>query len=293
MASFSIVGAARADWVADAKALAPEIYTAVQFDSPHVDPIALAHAAGADYLFPCWEARDSQPQARLSADWVARAHADGLGVIGWHTERPEAAAALQQLGLDAICGRPPDRTTEQRTPRWLLAVCLDCGDTLVDEATEIKDAGAATLRADLIPGAGELLRELARRGYPLALVADGPYATFANALTQHRLYDYFEVFAISDHLGCEKPDRRIFVHALEQLGIGPGDYGRTLMVGNNLARDIKGANALGMISVWLDWAPRRAKTPADHSETPRYTIKQPLELLQVIEQLEQRLEIRD
>ena len=127
----------------------------------------------------------------------------------------------------------------------------------------------------------------ARRGYPLALVADGPHATFANALTQHRLYDYFEVFAISDHLGCEKPDWRIFVHALEQLGIRPGDYGRTLMVGNNLARDIKGANALGMISVWLDWAPRRAKIPADESETPRYTIKQPLELLQVIEQLEQ------
>jgi HAD superfamily hydrolase (TIGR01549 family) len=289
IASFSIVGAARADWLAEAKALAPEIYTAVQFDSPHVDPIALARAAGADYVFPCWEARDSQPQAQLSAAWVARAHAAGLGVIGWHTERPAVAAALQQLGLDAICerGRPPDLPAEQRAPRRLLAICLDCGDTLVDEATEVKDTGEATLRADLIPGAGELLRELARRGYPLALVADGPHTTFANALTQHRLYDYFEVFAISDHLGYEKPDQRIFVHALEQLGIGPDDYGRTLMVGNNLGRDIKGANALGMISVWLDWAPRRTKTPADQSETPHYTIKQPLELLQVIDLLEQ------
>ncbi len=59
------------------------------------------------------------------------------------------------------------------------------------------------------------------------------------------------------------------------------------MVGNHLARDIKGANALSMISVWLDWSPRRAKIPADETETPRYTIKQPLELLQVIERLEQ------
>ena len=139
---------------------------------------------------------------------------------------------------------------------------------------------------DELPGAGELLRELARRGYRLALVADGPAATFANALTQHQLYDYFDAFAISDHLGCEKPDRRLFVHALEQLGIGPDEYGRTLMVGNNLARDIKGANALGMISVWLDWAPRRAKIPADETETPSYTIKQLLELLQIIEMLE-------
>jgi putative hydrolase of the HAD superfamily len=43
-----------------------------------------------------------------------------------------------------------------------------------------------------------------------------------------------------------------------------------------------------MISVWLDWSPRRAKIPADESEIPRYTIKQPLELLDVIAQLEQQ-----
>ena len=295
IASFSVVGAARADWVAEAKALAPEMYAAIQFDSPHIDPIGLARAAGADYLFPCWAARDGQPHARLTAGWVERAHAAGLGVIGWHTDRPEVAAGLEQLGLDAVCvrGRPLDLSAEERVSRRLLAICFDCGDTLVDEATEIKDAGEATLRAALIPGAAELLRELARRGYRLALVADGPAATFANALTQHRLYDHFDAFAISDHLGCEKPDRRLFVHALDQLNIGPDDYGRTLMVGNNLARDIKGANALGMISVWLDWAPRRAKIPADASETPSYTIKQPLELLQVIDHLEQKLEMRD
>ncbi|HEY3230201.1 MAG TPA: HAD-IA family hydrolase, partial [Roseiflexaceae bacterium] len=288
LASFSIIGAYRADWIAEAKALAPDIYAAVQFDSPHVDAMMLARAAGADYLFPCWEARDEQ--VHLTADWVARARAAGLGVIGWHTERPEVRAELQQLGLDAICGsgRPPALSAEERTSRRVLAICLDCGDTLVDEATEIKDARGATLRANLIPGAGELLRELSRRGYRLVLIADGYPATFTNVLTQHRIYDYFDAFAISDHLGCLKPDRRIFVHALDQLGIRPDEYGRTLMVGNNLARDVKGANALGMISVWLDWSPRRAKIPADESEIPRYTIKQPLELLDVIAQLEQQ-----
>jgi glycerophosphoryl diester phosphodiesterase len=294
-ASFTIIGAYRVDWVAEAKALDPDIYAAVQFDSPHVDAIALARAAGADYLFPCWEARDGQPQARLNASWVERAHAAGLGVIGWHTERPEVAVGLPQLGLDAFCGcgRTPAPSAQERASRRLLAICFDCGDTLVDEATEIKDAGEATLRAALIPGADELLRELARRGYRLALVADGPSATFANALTQHRIYDFFDAFAISDHLGCEKPDRRIFIHALDQLGIRPDEYGRTLMVGNNLARDIKGANALGMISVWLDWSPRRAKIPSDETETPRHMIKQPLELLRVIDEVERGLEISD
>jgi putative hydrolase of the HAD superfamily len=60
-------------------------------------------------------------------------------------------------------------------------------------------------------------------------------------------------------------------------------------VGNNLERDVKGANALGLISVWLDWAPRRSKTPADESEVPRHTIKRPLELLNVIDSIEREL----
>ena len=58
------------------------------------------------------------------------------------------------------------------------------------------------------------------------------------------------------------------------------------MVGNHLGRDIKGANALGLTSVWLDWAPRRAKAPADATEQPDFTIKTPLELLELIDRIE-------
>jgi putative hydrolase of the HAD superfamily len=168
----------------------------------------------------------------------------------------------------------------------ILAVCLDCGDTLVDEGTEIKDDSGTTLSAELIPGAAEMVRELRQRGYRLALVADGPAGTFRNVLTHYGLYDSFEVMAISELVGCEKPDARMFRHALDQLQIQPADCCRVVMVGNNLARDIKGANALGLISVWLDWAPRRAKVPADDSEKPHYIIKTPLELVTLLETLE-------
>jgi putative hydrolase of the HAD superfamily len=169
---------------------------------------------------------------------------------------------------------------------YFLAICFDFGDTLVDEATEVKDETLTTLRAELIPGAGEVVRELKRRGYKLALVADGRPASYHNVLTQHGLYDLFDAFAISEQLGVEKPDPRMFVHALDQLGVAREDYGRTLMVGNYLERDIKGANQVGMISVWLDWAPRRPKAPAEPSEVPQHTIKLPLDLVPVIEALE-------
>ena len=61
------------------------------------------------------------------------------------------------------------------------------------------------------------------------------------------------------------------------------------MVGNHLARDIKGANQLGLVSVWLDWSPRRPKVPADPSERPCYTIKNPSDLLDLVASLETSL----
>jgi FMN phosphatase YigB (HAD superfamily) len=161
----------------------------------------------------------------------------------------------------------------------ILAICFDFGDTLADEATEVKDSSGTTLSAELIPGAGELICELTRREYPLALVADGRPNTYPNVLTQHGLLDNFDAFAISDEVGVEKPDQRMFTCALQQLGISPQHYGRTIMVGNYLARDIRGANTLG-------WSPRREKTPADASEIPRFTIKTPTQLLDVIDRLE-------
>jgi putative hydrolase of the HAD superfamily len=171
-------------------------------------------------------------------------------------------------------------------PPALAALCFDFGDTLCDEATEVKDDSGTTLRADFIPGAAELLRELKRRGYRLALIADGRPGTYANVLAQHGVLDLFETLTISEHLGCEKPDPRMFTVTLDRMGLAPGDYGRAIMVGNHLGRDVKGANLVGMISVWLDWAPRRAKVPADEAEVPRYTIRQPLDLLALLDRLE-------
>jgi putative hydrolase of the HAD superfamily len=169
----------------------------------------------------------------------------------------------------------------------LLAILLDCGDTLVDEGTEIKDAQFVVQEASLIPGAAAMVQELKQRGYRLGLVADGPAGTFHNILgRKYALLDLFDVLAISELVGVAKPDRRMFQHALNALGIEPGDYGRVVMLGNHLERDIKGANDLGLISVWLDWAPRRSKTPASPAEQPRYIIKSPAELLPLLAQIE-------
>jgi FMN phosphatase YigB (HAD superfamily) len=94
------------------------------------------------------------------------------------------------------------------------------------------------------------------------------------------------VFAISEAVGVEKPHPAIFQHALSQFNISPLDYGHVVMLGNNLARDIKGANQLGMISVWLNWSSRRSKIPADEAEIPSYTIAFPDDFILLLQRIE-------
>lgn len=171
----------------------------------------------------------------------------------------------------------------------IAAILLDLGDTIMDEGTEIKDADGTTVAAELIPGMAEALRSCKAAGHRLALVADARPETPPNVLRQHDLLDLFEYLAISEVVGAaagvptiDKPDPRIFRAALDALGIGEADYGRVVMVGNNLERDIVGANRLGLISVFFHWNERRRTQPLTADETPRYTVTSAWELVELV-----------
>jgi HAD superfamily hydrolase (TIGR01549 family) len=166
----------------------------------------------------------------------------------------------------------------------LKAVLFDLGDVIMMEETEEK-IDNVTQRADLHPGMADLVRSLHERGVPLGLVADTRDGTYRNVLTMHGLFDLFDVFAISDHLGVEKPDKRIFQHALDGLGMDEDDRSDVVMVGNNLARDIRGANALGLITIWLVWNQRYPCVAADPAETPTYQVSTAHDLERLLDAL--------
>ena len=169
----------------------------------------------------------------------------------------------------------------------LAAVFLDCGDTLADESTEVKDEATEIVSsAELIPGAENLTRRLLARGYRLALVADGPRETFVNILGQYGLWSDFEAHVISGDLGVAKPHRRMFETALAALGLSIEVADRVVMVGNNLERDIKGANEVGLISIFLRWSTRRTHVPREASEKPRFSIDYIEDLPDLLERIE-------
>jgi len=171
----------------------------------------------------------------------------------------------------------------------IAALFFDLGDTIMDEGAEIKDTAGTTLRAELIPGMADALRGFRAAGHRLAIVADARPETPPNVLRQHGLLDLFEHLAISGVVGAaaglptiDKPDPRIFRAALDALGIPERDYGRVVMVGNNLERDIVGANRLGLISIFFHWNERRRTQPLTADEMPRYTVTSARELTELV-----------
>ncbi len=167
----------------------------------------------------------------------------------------------------------------------ILAALFDLGDVIMQETTEVKDAELATLRAELVPGIDAVLCDLRSRGVKLGIVADTHRKNPRNVLGQHGLYDLFDAFAISEDIGVEKPDPRIFQFALDTLGVARHDYARVVMVGNNLTRDVGGANALGLISIWFHWNDRYPSVPQSEFEKPRFTVTSASELRELLNQL--------
>ena len=50
-------------------------------------------------------------------------------------------------------------------------------------------------------------------------IGSGPDSLLRETLRQHGLDRVFDVFAISEELGCEKPDRRMFDHVMTAFGL--------------------------------------------------------------------------
>ncbi len=174
----------------------------------------------------------------------------------------------------------------ERVPH-LAALFLDCGDTLIDEATEVKiDGSEIVTEAQEIPHAMEAVRTLHARGYPLVLVADGPPETFQNLLKPRGIWDLMRGHVISGRIGELKPSPKMFAAAMEAVGLDDSARGRVVMVGNNLSRDIKGANEFGLNSLFVGWSKRRNQEPEEASENPDYCIESLDQLVGMIGEIE-------
>ena len=171
-----------------------------------------------------------------------------------------------------------------------LIIMTDIGDTIIDENTEVRDETDTVIHADCISGAKETYLALHNAGYTIAMVADGLTRSFHNTMDENGLSSVFSVWIISEEIGEDKPSAKMFDAAMRALHLQEADKKRVIMVGNNVKRDIRGANRFGVRSVLIDWSKNRPyaeELPEDHAD---FVIHHPEELLALADRLEAELE---
>ena len=104
-----------------------------------------------------------------------------------------------------------------------LIIFTDSGDTIIDEGSQVFDDRGIVQRAELIPGAGEVLKQLHDEGFPIALVADGEWESFQNVYRLNGLGYCFDQWIVSEVVGKQKPEPIMFETAFQKMGLTDRD----------------------------------------------------------------------
>ncbi len=101
----------------------------------------------------------------------------------------------------------------------------------------------------LLPGAITTLERVRGTGARMALVTNGSAAAQRAKIEHFDLRRYFDHVLIEGELGRGKPDPAVFSEALGRLGVAASD---AWMIGDNLAWDVAGPQAVGIFGIWID-----------------------------------------
>jgi len=106
---------------------------------------------------------------------------------------------------------------------------------------------ASRFRLQLYPGVADTIRQLHPK-YHLSIISDGQTAYAVPELNAVGLSGFFDPIIISGDFGCRKPDASLFTAALSAMKMEPSEV---LFVGNDMYRDVYGAQSLGMKTVFF------------------------------------------
>ena len=130
------------------------------------------------------------------------------------------------------------------------------------------------------PGVIPTLLKLKEK-YKLGVVSNGLAIKQWEKLIGLGIHHIFDVVATSEELGFKKPQKEIFLFAVEKLGLSPVDC---MMVGNRLDTDIFGGNTAGMKTVRLKRGKYKEISPSKKDETPDLEIDDFTQITGILDQ---------
>ncbi len=177
--------------------------------------------------------------------------------------------ALYDVSVAIARARPPhylEVSIEERYARALARLGCE-GPTALEMAKKLAalQLEAQAANTECAPAHAALLRDLAAQRR-LALVSNFDHAATGHALlARHGLDRLCAAAVFSIEAGHRKPHPSIFEAALRRLDAQPQD---ALFIGDSFAEDIRGAGAVGMDTVWVNWH----GAPAPDGPQPTYTV---------------------
>lgn len=151
-----------------------------------------------------------------------------------------------------------------------------------DEARKLAEAAfevffAGRNRVVFFPHALEMLQTLSAR-YPIYALTNGNADTTRTGISQ-----YLRGAISSAQVGASKPDPRMFQAALDQAGV---QAHQCVHIGDHLDDDIKGANAVGMHSIWVNLHNTQS---VDKTLQPRFEVTHLSEIVSTVASIESTL----
>jgi putative hydrolase of the HAD superfamily len=130
-----------------------------------------------------------------------------------------------------------------------------------------------TAHFSLLPGAEELVRYLAQK-YPLVVLSNGFIEVQYDKINRSGLRDCFAHIVLSEEVGCQKPNPRIYETALQLCGMRAEEV---LMIGDSWYSDIRGAINAGIDQLWIT----NRNTIADN-QTATYIVENLQEIYDIV-----------
>ncbi len=126
----------------------------------------------------------------------------------------------------------------------------------------------------LLPGAEELVRYLAKK-YPLTVVTNGFIEVQYEKFDKSGLRDCFSHIVLSEEVGCQKPNPRIYEEALRMNGVSAEE---AVMIGDSWNSDIQGAINAGIDQIWI----RKSKDPLPEGQSATYLVQSLSEMMEIL-----------
>lgn len=123
------------------------------------------------------------------------------------------------------------------------------------------------------------IKALKKHKYKLGVISDAPSLKAWIRLTEIGLADYFDAVVAYDDTKSRKPSKKPFLLALKKLKLKPENI---LYVGDNPARDIRGAKQIGMHTALAEYGLMKTYKKYVRRYEPDYVLKNVKDLLKII-----------